>query len=179
MIGLSVRYSETDYELNFGFYANDLRRMWEGSLFGTRHHPAATYDGVTRHLCLDGMESTSDNTSDLAIGKEIDFKIGIRENSFRTALDDVRICSRILDAQEIADLYRNTFCQPTAVSDTTLYAVSSADFEAPPPRGHLAGYRHPEKHGRLRQHRQPPRPFRLSAQPLYRHPHHPGQPNGI
>ena len=133
MVGLSVRHSQTNYELNYGFYANDLRYSESGDLFNEWQHLVATYDGLNRKLYLNNELVASDTTSALNISIYKNFVIGRREFNFAGAIDDIRVYSGILNTHEINSLYLEGVCQTEFVRDTTVYYVSSNTFDGVSP----------------------------------------------
>lgn len=75
---------------------------------GAWHHYATTWDGTRKHLYLDGIAASNisatlvDSTRPIVIGADIDG--GAIANGWIGRLDELRIYSRALDADEIAVL---------------------------------------------------------------------------
>ncbi|MBQ9812299.1 MAG: PD40 domain-containing protein [Thermoguttaceae bacterium] len=79
-------------------------------LDGTWRFVAATFDGQTYRVYADGVEiGTLDQPGKLACGDKAQFMIGSSSGTsefFQGSLDDLRVFSRALTADEIAALYR-------------------------------------------------------------------------
>jgi hypothetical protein len=96
----------TDNGIHNYWWWNDLT-VQTGDLTGAWHHVAATFDGDTRIIYLDGVERGRDmptghnvpDANNLTVGKTF------ASEYFDGALDDVRVLNRALSAAEIRSLY--------------------------------------------------------------------------
>jgi hypothetical protein len=71
-------------------------------------HVAATYDGATIRLYINGQLQASKNAAFQIATNDVDLGLGAEHDGYRGmsgALDDVRVYSRALSAQEISALY--------------------------------------------------------------------------
>ncbi len=93
-----------------------------GSLVGAWHHVAATFDGTTRKLYVDGVLLGSDNPgSSHAVPDASNLAIGRTNNTeyFPGSIDEVRVWNRALCASEIQN---NMNCGLSTTSQTGLQA---------------------------------------------------------
>jgi len=94
---------------------------------GKWYHVAATYDGTTLRLYIDGILDGSVNTDvnsatsyDIQIGRS--FRTGIHSHGyFEGNIDEVRIWNDVRTAQEILDNYRSRITNPYTDSNLKLY----------------------------------------------------------
>jgi hypothetical protein len=78
---------------------------------GRWHHIAASFDGVTKRLYLDGIEVASaaaleTRYDDSSVTLGCDRNVGVEDHHFDGLLDDVRVYDRVLTPIEIATLAR-------------------------------------------------------------------------
>ena len=77
---------------------------------GTWYHAAVTWDGTTVRLYLNGVEEDNWAERSLSTPSADTFQIGCHSSGFRHfdgVLDDVRLHSRALCADEVAAVYQN------------------------------------------------------------------------
>jgi hypothetical protein len=104
------------------WWNNDLI-VTTGSLVGAWHHVAATFDGTTRKLYVDGVMLGSDNPgSSHAVPDASNLAIGRTNNSeyFPGSIDEVRVWNRALCLSEIQN---NMNCGLNATGQTGLQAL--------------------------------------------------------
>jgi len=77
---------------------------------GKYYHAAVTYDGTTVRLYVNGVEEANWAESSMTAPSADTFQIGCHSSGFRHfdgVLDDVRLHSRALCADEVAAVYQN------------------------------------------------------------------------
>lgn len=90
------------------WWANDLTVSPSGfDLFdGSWHHVAATFDGTTRKIYVDGVLRGQDNPGAVHTVTSTNFRLGsaVTTEYFRGEMDEVRVWNRALCADEIASI---------------------------------------------------------------------------
>lgn len=89
------------------WWGNDLKLQWTPSLAGAWHHVAATYDGTTRRILLDGVARTNDTPAPPNVSSA-DFRIGLANfgQYFDGQMDEVRIWKVARSESQIQDSMR-------------------------------------------------------------------------
>jgi hypothetical protein len=104
------------------WWGNDLS-VTTGSLVGAWHHVAATFDGTTRKIYVDGILLGSDNPGNLhAVPNASSLAIGVTNSNeyFPGSIDEVRVWNRALCLSEIQN---NMNCGLNATGQTGLKAL--------------------------------------------------------
>jgi hypothetical protein len=103
------------------WWNNDLI-VTTGSLVGAWHHVAATFDGTTRKMYVDGVMRGSDNPVGHAVPDASNLAIGVTNYGeyFPGNIDEVRVWNRALCQSEIQN---NMNCGLSATGQTGLLAL--------------------------------------------------------
>jgi M6 family metalloprotease-like protein len=89
------------------WWGNDLKLLWPASLAGAWHHVAATFDGTTRRILLDGISRTNDTPAPPNFSPA-DFRIGLANAGqyFDGQIDEVRIWKIARSEDQILEAMR-------------------------------------------------------------------------
>lgn len=121
--------------INFGFYANDLQSSGGLITNGVWHHVVGTYDYATgaRRIYLDGVEiaSQASGVSPFTGNTSSALAWSLADNWFplNGALDEVRIYTRALSAEDVEALYEYTGA-PTEATITAAFTEPNETLSA-------------------------------------------------
>ncbi len=106
--------------------SNDLGACTSYTAVGGWSHLAATFDGVTRIIYLNGTQIASDTPSGHNVPNSSNFRIGSTNNGeyFNGTIDEVKIYNRSLSVSEIQTLANVTPTVVTVFPKETITAIS-------------------------------------------------------
>ena len=118
----------TDNGIGNYWWGNDLV-VTTGSLVGSWHHVAATYDGNTRTIYLDGEAMGSDHATGhyVYVGWELRVGLTYTGEYFDGLIDEVRVYRRALSANEISDLGKYQEPEPWSWQPVSLWQEAVLD----------------------------------------------------
>jgi len=118
----------TDNGIGNFWWGNDLV-VTTGSLVGSWHHVAATYDGNTRTIYLDGEAIGSDHATGhhIYVGWELRIGLTYTGEYFDGLIDEVRVYRRALSANEIGDLGKYQEPEPWSWHPVSLWQEAVLD----------------------------------------------------
>jgi len=98
--------------------------------FGTWHHFAGTWDGLTARVFVDGVEAASGPLmANLAFDSAFGLHVGSSQGGslpWNGRIDELRLYDRALDATEILELFQNTPSEPYPSGQALLVVGSVA-----------------------------------------------------
>lgn len=97
----------TDTGLMNYWWRNDLVVVKSGLTDGNWHHVAATFNGTTRSIYVDGTLVGSDTPGSDHSATAVDFRIGYSKGPgfFSGLIDDVRVYNTALSQTQIQNIY--------------------------------------------------------------------------
>ena len=120
---------------NLGFrnywWSNDLSVCTNYPAVGGWSHVAATFDGTTRRIYLNGTQIASDTPTGHNVPNANNFRIGSTNNGeyFNGTIDEVRIYNRSLTTAEIASIANATLLTATSFPSENITAISAAKLQ--------------------------------------------------
>ena len=118
----------TDNGILNAWWGNDLA-VETGDLTGDWHHVAATYDGHTRTIYLDGEAIGSDQATghDVQVGWDLRIGLTYTGEYFDGLMDEVRVYRRALSANEMSDLGKYQGSDPWSWQPVFLWQEAALD----------------------------------------------------